>query len=142
MVQLEDIPALVEKVRGYLANILTFLPEKAEIAVTNFINEKINTLFNSSPDAPTAPTDFDFSILSTPLLGIWNTAKQIPTKLVAVVITNITSCFITADFGTFKKLVLGLFRDNTREKIVRAKKLLLPSLGKYAKAYAFFQFNS
>ena len=78
----------------------------------------------------------DFSFLSTPLLGVWNTAKQIPTTLVAVVITIITSCFITADFGTFKKLVLGLFRDDTREKILRAKKLLLPSLGKYAKAYA------
>ena len=136
MVQLEDIPALVEKVRGYLANILTFLPEKAEIAVTNFINEKINTLFNSSPDAPTAPTDFDFSILSTPLLGIWNTAKQIPTTLVSIVVAIVACCFMTADFASLKNLVLSFFKPETKEKIIRAKRLLFPSLGKMIKAYA------
>ena len=136
MVQLEDIPALVEKVRGYLANILTFLPEKAEIAVTNFINEKINTLFNSSPDAPTAPTDFDFSILSTPLLGIWNTAKQIPTTLVSIVVAIVACCFMTADFASLRNLVLSFFKPETKEKIIRAKRLLFPSLGKMIKAYA------
>lgn len=135
MVQLEDIPALVEKVRGYLANILTFLPEKAEIAVTNFINEKINTLFNSSPDAPTAPTDFDFSILSTPLLGIWNTAKQIPTTLVSIVVAIVACCFMTADFASLRNLVLSFFKPETKEKIIRAKRLLFPSLGKMIKAY-------
>lgn len=136
MVQLEDIPALVEKVRGYLANILTFLPEKAEIAVTNFINEKINTLFSSSPDAPTAPTDFDFSILSTPLLGIWNTAKQIPTTLVSIVVAIVACCFMTADFASLRNLVLSFFKPETKEKIIRAKRLLFPSLGKMIKAYA------
>lgn len=136
MVQLEDIPALVEKVRGYLANILTFLPEKAEIAVTNFINEKINTLFSSSPDAPTTPTDFDFSILSTPLLGIWNTAKQIPTTLVSIVVAIVACCFMTADFASLRNLVLSFFKPETKEKIIRAKRLLFPSLGKMIKAYA------
>lgn len=136
MVQLEDIPALIEKVRGYLANILTFLPEKAEVAVTNFINEKINTLFNSSSDAPSASKDFDFSILSTPLLGIWNTAKRIPTTLVSIVVAIVACCFMTADFASLRNLVLGFFKPETKEKIIRAKRLLFPSLGKMVKAYA------
>ncbi|MBQ4571902.1 MAG: sporulation integral membrane protein YtvI [Clostridia bacterium] len=136
MVQLEDIPALIEKVRGYLANILTFLPEKAETAVMSFINEKINALLNSNSDAPVTSPDFDFSILSTPLLSIWNTAKQIPTTLVSIVVAIVACCFMTADFDSLKNLVLGFFKPETQNKIVRAKRLLFPSLGKMVKAYA------
>ena len=135
MMQLEDIPALIENIKGYLANILTFLPEKAEVAIMNFINEKINTIFNSAPDTPSISTDFDFSILSTPLLGIWNTAKQIPTTLVSIVVAIVACCFMTADFASLRNLVLGFFKPETREKIVRAKRLLFPSLGKMFKAY-------
>mgnify|MGYP003300205209 FL=1 len=135
MVQLEDIPALIEKVRGYLANVLTFLPEKAETAVMSFINEKINTLFNSNTDIPTNSPDFDFSILSTPLLGIWNTAKQIPTTIVSIVVAIVACCFMTADFDSLRKFVLGFFKPETKNKIVRAKRLLFPSLGKMVKAY-------
>lgn len=136
MVQLEDIPALIEKVRGYLANILTFLPEKAENAVMSFINEKISTLLNSNSDAPVTSPDFDFSILSTPLLSIWNTAKQIPTTIVSIVVAIVACCFMTADFDSLKKFVLGFFKPETQNKIVRAKRLLFPSLGKMVKAYA------
>ncbi|MBQ4644229.1 MAG: sporulation integral membrane protein YtvI [Clostridia bacterium] len=136
MVQLEDIPALIEKVRGYLANILTFLPEKAETAVMSFINEKINALLNSNSDTPASSPDFDFSILSTPLLGIWNTAKQIPTTLVSIVVAIVACCFMTADFDSLRNFVLGFFKPETQNKIVRAKRLLFPSLGKMVKAYA------
>lgn len=136
MVQLEDIPALIEKVRGYLANILTFLPEKAETAVMSFINEKINVLLNSNSDTTTGSPDFDFSILSTPLLGIWNTAKQIPTTLVSIVVAIVACCFMTADFNSLRNFVLGFFKPETQNKIVRAKRLLFPSLGKMVKAYA------
>ena len=136
MVQFEDFPALVEKIRVYLSNILAILPEKAEIAVTNFINEKINTLFSSTPDASSGTADFDFSILSTPLLGIWNTAKQIPTTLVSIVVSIVACCFMTADFDSLRKFVLGFFNPETQSKIIRAKRLLFPSLGKMVKAYA------
>ncbi|MBR2953505.1 MAG: sporulation integral membrane protein YtvI [Clostridia bacterium] len=136
MVQLEDIPALIVKVRGYLANILTFLPEKAEAAVMSFINEKINVLLNSNSDTPASSPDFDFSILSTPLLGIWNTAKQIPTTLVSIVVAIVACCFMTADFDSLRNFVLGFFKPETQNKIVRAKRLLFPSLGKMVKAYA------
>ena len=135
MVQLEDIPALIEKVRGYLANILSFLPEKAETAVMSFINEKISALLNSNADVSANSPDFDFSILSTPLLGIWNTAKQIPTTIVSIVVAIVACCFMTADFDSLRKFVLEFFKPETQKKIVRAKGLLFPSLGKMVKAY-------
>ena len=135
MIQLEDIPALIENIKGYLANILGLLPEKAEVTVLNFINEKLDTLTTAPEMVLPESSGFDFSFLSTPLLGIWNTAKQIPTTLVSIVVAIVSCCFMTSDFKSVKNLILGFFNDETRKKIVRAKNLLIPSLGKMIKAY-------
>lgn len=136
MLQFEDIPALIENIKEYIANILTFLPEKVEVAVITFVNEKLDGLLDAPKEIPDNALSFDFSMLSTPLLGIWNTAKQIPTTLVSIVVAIVACCFMTADFNSVKNLILGLFRPESRNKIVRAKRLLFPSLGKMVKAYA------
>ena len=135
MIELEDIPAFVHKIEGYIANAIGFLPEKLESTVIDFVSEKLATL-----TAPTVPPsdksmNIDLSALSTPLMGIWNTAKQIPTTLVSIVVAIVACCFMTADFASVKKLVLGFFQPDTRTKIVRTKRLLFPALGKMAKAY-------
>jgi sporulation integral membrane protein YtvI len=135
MIQLEDIPALVDNIKGYLANILALLPEKAEVAIVSFINEKLDTLTTAPEMVLPESSGFDFSFLSTPLLGIWNTAKQIPTTLVSIVVAIVACCFMTSDFKSVRNLILGFFNDEAREKIVRAKNLLFPSLGKMIKAY-------
>ncbi len=135
MIQLEDIPTLIEDVKSYLANILALLPEKAEVTVLNFINEKLDALTTAPEKVLPESSGFDFSFLSTPLLGIWNTAKQIPTTLVSIVVAIVSCCFMTSDFKSVKNLILGFFNDESREKIVRTKNLLIPSLGKMIKAY-------
>lgn len=136
MIQLEDIPALVENIKGYLANILALLPEKAEVTATNFINEKLDVLITAPEMVLPESSGVDFSILSAPLLGIWNTAKQIPTTLVSIVIAIVSCCFMTSDFKSVKNLLLGFFNAESKNKIIRAKRLLIPSLGKMLKAYA------
>lgn len=136
MIELEDIPALVHKIEGYIGNAVGFLPEKLETAVMEFVSEKLATLTSPSTTPSDSSMSIDLSALSTPLMGIWNTAKQIPTTLVSIVVAIIACCFMTADFATVKKLVLGFFQPDTRSKIIRAKRLLFPSLGKMAKAYA------
>ena len=136
MIQFEDIPALIDDIKGYLANILALLPEKVEVPAINFVNEKLDALVNTPEMVLPESSEFDFSFLSTPLLGIWNTAKQIPTTLVSIVVSVVACCFMTSDFNSVKNLTLGFFREETREKVVRAKRLLIPSLGKMKKAYA------
>ena len=135
MIEFEDIPTLVHKVEGYIANAVGFLPEKLETTVMDFVSEKLAMLTSptTTPNEPSA--SIDLSVLSTPLMGIWNTAKQIPTTLVSIVVAIVACCFMTADFESVKRLVLGFFQPDTRTKIVRAKRLLFPSLGKMAKAY-------
>lgn len=135
MIQFEDIPALVHKVEGYIANAIGFLPEKLETTVMEFVSEKMASITAPTVTPNDSSMSIDLSMLSTPLMGIWNTAKQIPTTLVSIVVAIVACCFMTADFASVKRLVLGFFQPDTRTKIVRAKRLLFPSLGKMAKAY-------
>ena len=136
MIQFEDIPALVQKIEGYIGNAVAFLPEELETTVMDFVSEKLMMLTTPSVTPNEPATSIDLSMLSTPLMGIWNTAKQIPTTLVSIVVAIVTCCFMTADFTSLKSLVLGFFQPDTCTKIVRAKRLLFPSLAKMAKAYA------
>ncbi len=135
MIQFEDIPALVHKIEGYIANAIGFLPEKLETTIMEFVSDKLSTLTAPTVTPGDKATSIDLSALSTPLMGIWNTAKQIPTTLVSIVVAIVACCFMTSDFASVKRLVLGFFQPETRTKIVRAKRLLFPSLGKMAKAY-------
>ena len=135
IIQLEDIPAFVDKIEHYLANGLSFLPDSIENTITSFVSDKLSSLLDSSQSSANAGMSIDFSAISTPLLSILDTAKAIPTTLVSILVALIACCFMTSDYKTLRQLVLGFFRPETRDKIVRGKNLLIPSLGKMAKAY-------
>ena len=135
VIQMEDIPAFIDKIQHYLANGLSFLPDNIENSITSFVGDKLSSLLDA-PDKPAGENmSIDFSSLSTPLLSILDTAKAIPTTLVSILVALIACCFMTSDYKTLRGLVLGIFRPETRDKIVRAKNLLIPSLGKMARAY-------
>lgn len=131
MIQLQDIPAFIKRMEVFVSSHLQFLPDKIEGAVTSFLSEKANALLNNTG----AGAGVDISTFKTPLLGVWNTVKQIPSTLIAIVIAIVACCFMTADFASVRKIILSLFRPETRDKIIRSKNLLVPSLSKMAKAY-------
>lgn len=129
MLQFQDIPSFIEKLEASVSEHLAFLPDKIENAITSFMGKKVDAILNNTG------AEIDFSAFKTPLLGVWNTVKQLPSTLIAIVIAIVSCCFMTADFATVKKIILSLFRSETRIKIVRAKNLLVPSLSKMGKAY-------
>lgn len=135
MIQLEDIPQFIAKIENYIAHGLSFLPDKLEKTVTSFFSEKLAILLNAPNKPEGGSLGLDFSMLSTPLLGVWNTAKQIPTTLISIVMAAVACCFMTADFVNVKRIILSLFPSEPREKLIRAKRLLVPALGKMGKAY-------
>ena len=132
-IKIEDLPSLLLTLENAINSILSFLPDKASVAASNFVHEKISGIMAGGPSFDVG--SIDLSLLSGPLLGVWSVLKAIPTTLVSVVVGIIACCFMTADFNSLKRIILGLFKEDTRNKIVRAKRLLFPSLGKYAKAY-------
>ncbi len=135
IIQFEDIPAFIDKIQQYLANGLSFLPDSIENTITSFVGDKLSSLLDAPEQSVGGGMSIDLSALSTPLLSILDTAKAIPTTLISILVALIACCFMTSDYKTLRGLVLGFFRPETRDKIVRAKNLLIPSLGKMAKAY-------
>lgn len=153
----EDVIANIEK---WLLNVIEKLPEFLRKTLHENATElfaKLNDYFNSAgaetaAEATAAAADtaqsaksafsgllsgnFKLSWLTTPLTSLLSTAKQIPSVLIAVVITLVASCFMTTEFPK----VMGFFRlqvpERRRNDLDRAKVLLKSSLGKMGKAYA------
>lgn len=136
IMKLDDIPAFINDVENFVRHSLAFLPDKAETPIVSFITDKLQGFLAPSDSSQNTSAGFDLSMLSTPLSGVWNTAKQIPTTLVSIVIAVVACCFMSTDFLTVKRVFLSFFKKETREKVVRTKRLLFPALAKMAKAYA------
>ena len=132
LLKLDDIPAFIAEVEKMVCNVLSFLPRETQLSAANAVGEKLLS-FLDSPSS--IGGSFDLSAFVTPLKGVWDTAKQVPVTLVAFLVSIICCCFMTTDFETLRNIILSLFPKHTRVKIVRAKRLLFPSLGKMAKAY-------
>ena len=153
----EDVIANIEK---WLLNLIEKLPEFLRKTLSENATElfgKLNDYFQSSTpgsaDAAAAAGaevaqssksalsgllggNFKLSWLTTPISSLLSTAKQIPSVLIAVVITLVASCFMTTEFPR----VMGFFRlqvpERRRNDLDRAKVLLRSSLGKMGRAYA------
>ena len=80
--------------------------------------------------------NFKLSWITTPLSSLISTAKQIPSVLIAVVITLVASCFMATDFDKMMHFFHLQFPERRRADVERAKVLLKTSLGKMARAYA------
>lgn len=80
--------------------------------------------------------NFKLSWITTPLSSLISTAKQIPSMLIAVVITLVASCFMATDFDKMMGFFKLQFPERRRADVERAKVLLKSSLGKMARAYA------
>ncbi len=135
MDQLQDIPTFLEKAEIFISSHLKFLPDKLEESVTGYLSDKLSVLLGESEGAKATASTGLPSLLSSPLSSVWTRAKQIPSTLIAIVMAIVACCFMTADFKTVKKVILSLFNPDSRDTIVRAKQLLVPSLARMAKAY-------
>ena len=96
---------------------------------------------DATASSPNALSDllsgnFKLSWITTPLSSLISTAKQIPSMLIAVVITLVASCFMATDFDKMMHFFSLQFPERRRADVDRAKVLLKTSLGKMARAYA------
>lgn len=158
--QFQNAEEVVTNIEKWLLNLIEKTPEFLRKTLQENVTElfgKLNDFFLSSAadsaDAAAAAGaeaaqssgsifsgllggNFKLSWLTTPISSLLSTAKQIPSVLIAVVITLVASCFMTTEFPR----VLRFFRlqvpEHRREDLDRARELLRSSLGKMGKAYA------
>lgn len=138
----EDFPTFVTNIRDAIISRIDFLPDRIESSVTESIESFCDRLLSKPEDTGGAGavsgsliTDFDFSVLTAPLSGVWSTAKQIPSIIVATVVGIIACCFMTSDYDRIANFIKRQISPKKRKNLSEAKVILLSSLGKMMKSY-------
>lgn len=115
---------------GYLElEIASMLPAEANNAITSGIDSLRE--FIVSGDIVSTITS-NLSKLITP---IGSAISKVPNALIGFIVSVIASCFMTATFDDIKSFVLRQFSEENQKKLVRAKKIVISSVGKMVKAY-------
>lgn len=141
--KLSDIPTLIENLKNASLNAIRFLPDGVEERATKSMIPFFDALKEKSAaeiasfimDKASNGEKFSLSSLSTPLSGIWSTAKQIPSVFVAVMIAIVSSCFMAVDYDRLVKFIKGQLSEENEYKLSATKRIVLKSLGKLIKSY-------
>ncbi len=144
VLQLQNIDSVVDNIENSIIGMLSSLPD----FIGNSISESVTAFFvevreilagnqsNFTQEiGSTLSGSFSLSWITGPLSGVITTAKQVPSVLIAVVITIVTCCFMTADYQMIMDFIKYQFPKEKRKDLSRAKSLLKSSLGKMGKAY-------
>ncbi|HOJ35074.1 MAG TPA: sporulation integral membrane protein YtvI [Clostridiales bacterium] len=129
--RVNDIPAIVTEVENWLLRVISFLPDSLEQAAANFIRK-----YAESIRVPGVPdSSLDLSWLKSPLGSVWETAKQIPSIVLALVVTVVSSCFMATSYKEIKEFIYRQISEEKGKKLSQTKTVLFSTLGKMAKAY-------
>lgn len=144
VLQLQNVDAIINTIEDALLNFVAGLPD----FLSKTLTENIATLFtelrewlagrsNEFTDeiAGTLDGAFSLSWITTPISGVISTARQIPSIIIAGVISIVAACFMTADYDFIKTFVKAQLTKKKAENVSRAIALLKSSLGKMGKAY-------
>ncbi len=141
--KINDLPNTLEAVRAWIVNFVDFLPEKMEASVVGAVNNFTGNFIEAYTREGWAALNpsgiaekFDMSIITTPLDGIWTTAKKIPSIFTAVLIAIIACFFLTADYDKLANLVKSNVSEEHENMIVKCKHLFFDIIGKMVKSYA------
>lgn len=134
---LDNLPQFLEQFEISLADAISFLPDGIEKKIMDTYSSIAATLSGTggqnlaTPDMPS----IDFSMLKAPLMGVWNTAKQIPSALVSILIAIIACCFMTADFQRISGFIKRQISPEKIDVVRDSKRTVSSSLKKIVKAY-------
>lgn len=139
----ENIPDFINQAEAWLLNLVDKLPQAigAPLAVSvSDLADSLMTAFkegsaNELPPTGTNLLGLDFSALLKPLSGVISKAGKVPSILIAIVITFIATCFITADYDRIVRFIKRQFPAKKRETLSKTKALTMSTLSKMCKAY-------
>lgn len=130
--KLDNLPVFLKQTEAWILENIHFPPDSIETMAANSIRELFHDL---ETGAANGRLNIDLSILSSPLSGVWNTAKQIPSIFLATLISIIACCFMTADYDRLVNFVKRQLPRERREALSASKQLLFSSMFKMLRAY-------
>ena len=135
--KMKDMPAFFEEIKAWSVSTLGFLPEKLRLKATESVTLFFDDLIaNGFKNFSISGLGIDWSSILAKGGGVLkNTVAQIPSVLIAMVISVVACVFITIDYDHIKAFVLRQFSDRNRKKLVDARDLAVKTLGGMLKAY-------
>ncbi len=147
--QLSTLPQLLETLREKMLSLTTRLPVSLRASATESIDRLFQTANGSAQAAAEEATaeaesgsallglfsKLDLSMLQKPVSGVWNTAKQIPSIMVGVLISIIASCFMTSGYDGIVTFVKNQLSAEKRRTLSTVKELFFSSILKMLKSY-------
>lgn len=145
--KMESIPSLLASVKEGLISLASHLPDSIESTAVNGIEQLFAELLGSANQLAENESSgassviggflsrFDFSVLSKPVSGVWNTAKQIPTVLVAFIISVISACFLTSGYDDIVNFIKRQLPVEKRRTLSQTKSIFFSTIIKLFKSY-------
>lgn len=97
-------------------------------SIQTYLNDFINNIDQSI---------FNFiTNISTKVVGaVTGLASSVPTLLIKLIFTIVSSFFFTIDYYKITQFIIGQFKEERKEMIIKVKDNVVGSLGKFLKAY-------
>lgn len=129
-----------DSVMAFVGRLPDFISENVTDSIATLFTQIREFLAGTSNELTSQVADglggvFSLSWITTPISGVISTASKIPSIIIAVVITLVASCFMTAEYDKVKSFIVLQFPEEKRKDLSRAKTLLKSSLAKMGKAY-------
>lgn len=142
--KLTDLPSLIDDIKYWVINTASILPDKIE---ANFVasagswfdairDKSVTEIAAIIADSASGDEGFSLSSITTPLSGLWSTAKRIPSVFVAIIICILSSCFMAADYDWIANFIKNQLSPEHKRKLSISKRVVFQSLGKLFRSYA------
>lgn len=146
--KISDMPTLIDNIKAWAVNASSVLPDSIEPRVVGSLERWFNVIHDKSAseiakyivDSTSVSEKFSISSLSTPLSGVWDTAKQIPSVFVAVLVTIISSCFMASDYDWIVNFIKRQMPKEYNVKLSKSKHIVFKSIGKLIRSYVIIIF--
>lgn len=143
-----DLPNFLDKADLWIADRIAFLPSSVE----EMINANVDSFIETAKNILTSQSDefaeslpklskvssllgkVDLSAISDLTSGVVDTAKQIPSALIAVVVSIFACVFMASDYDNLSEFVKRQFAGKS-ENFSKAKKIVTTSFKNLIKAY-------
>lgn len=143
MEQARDLPRIAKGLQARILDLIRWLPDSAELRVEQWLGNFHTSLFEGV-GADGEPLGAFGSVMShvdlqwfrAPVSGIMSTAARIPSAIVAVVVTIISSFFITASYDSIAGFIKRQLGPEKSKGLSISKRIIFQSLNKLLRSYA------
>lgn len=124
-----SINDVIFAVKEFLFGVTAKLPSGVGATLNGYITDFFK-------DFSVDKVGIDMEMLSAPLSGAWNVVKGIPSAFLSVLVTIISTVFITSEYDLIRETILGMLTKAKGDKLVSSKQTVTRGIGKLVKAYA------